>query len=230
MSFNDIVGKIRDNLAGRTSVRMAHPAFRSSAVLVPFIEGENGPELVFTVRSAKLKKHRGEISFPGGGRKKADANLFDTALREAHEEVGINPDQVTILGELDDFCTMSGFILHPVVATVAPPYDFRPNEAEVAEIFTVPLDFFQDVNNFSERDMPFGEFRYPVFSFQYGSHNIWGATAYVLVHLLEFGLGVTLPRTIWQRPTCEQVASLRGKVKPSSYYAPQSNENHSDNQ
>jgi len=198
---------------------MEHPAFKLSAVLVPIIEGENGPELVLTVRSVKLKNHKGEISFPGGGFKKnKDGSLQATALREANEEVGINPEQVTILGELDDFCTISGFILHPVVASVVPPYDFRPNEAEVAEIFTVPLDFFQDISNFSEKDMLVGEWEYPIYSFQYENHNIWGATAHVLVHLLEFALGIHVPATLLQRPTCEQVASLNGKITPLTHF------------
>lgn len=217
MLFTEIVSTIRDTLSNRTSVHLQHPAFKASAVLVPIIDDGGSAALVFTVRSTQLKKHTGEISFPGGAFDMyKDETLFDTVLREASEEIDLKPDQVTILGELDDFGTVSGYILHPIVASVTPPYDFSPNEGEVVEIFTVPVDFFQDPANFSERDTIVGKLQYPVYSFQYSQYNIWGATAYVVVQLLYFGLGNTLPAKLWQRLSPEQLVSLRGKVQPPS--------------
>ncbi len=203
---------IRSNLALRVAVHMTHPKFKPSAVLIPLIDTENDPALIFTVRTSKVQKHKGEISFPGGAfEAEYDHSLEDTAIREAREEINLVSDQITIIGELDDFCTMTGYIIHPVVAHVSPPYEFRIQKTEVAEVFTVPLNFFKDPTNFEEKIMPFGDWQYAVYYFRAGNHTIWGATAHIVVNFFEMALKFPMPTTLRMRPTPEQLLALKGK-------------------
>ncbi len=209
---NNIFETIRINLAAQTTVHLTHPRFKPSAVLVPLIEVKNGPELIFTVRTSKVQKHKGEVSFPGGAfEENHDRSLQETALREAKEEINLAPEQVTILGELDDFCTMTGFIIHPVVASVSPPYDFRLEKSEVAEVFTVPLDFFKDPAHFEEKIMSFGDWQYAVYYFRNEKHMIWGATAHIILNFFEVALNFPMPATLRKRPSPEQLLALTGK-------------------
>ncbi len=210
---NNLYDIIRTNLSARTAVHFTHPKFKPSAVLVPLIDTENGHELIFTVRTSKVQKHKGEISFPGGAyEKEHDQSLQATAIREAREEINLSPNQVTILGELDDFCTMTGYSIHPVVGHVSPPYDYQIEKTEVAEVFTVPLDFFKDPAHFEEKIMPFGDWQYAVYYFRTNTHTIWGATAHIVVNFFEAALNFPMPATLRKRPTPEQLLALRGKL------------------
>ncbi len=209
----NILDIIRTNLAARTAVRMTHPKFKPSAVLIPLIDTENGTELIFTVRTSKVQKHKGEISFPGGAfEEDHDHSLQETAVREANEEINLSPDRVQILGELDDFCTMTGYIIHPVVAHVSPPYEYQIEKSEVAEVFTVPLEFFKDPAHFEEKIIPFGEWQYAVYYFRTETHTIWGATAHIVVNFFEAALKFPMPATLQKRPTPEQLLALKGKL------------------
>jgi len=201
------------NLSGWTTVHLAHPQFKPSAVLVPLIDAKDGPELVFTVRTSKVGKHKGEISFPGGAfEEEHDQSLHNTAIREANEEINISPDQITILGDLDDFCTMTRYIIHPVVAHVSPPYNFRPEKTEVAEIFTVPLEFFKDSTHFEEKMMSIADWDFGVYYFRNGNHTIWGATANIIVNFLEAALKFLMPVSLRKRPSPELLLALLEKI------------------
>ena len=179
---------------------------------MPIIDAEKGHELIFTVRTSKVQKHKGEISFPGGAfEADSDNSLEETAVREAREEINLSPDQITILGELDDFCTMTGYIIHPVVAHVAPPYEYKIETTEVAEVFTVPLEFFKDPAHFEEKIMPIGDWQYAVYYFRPGTHTIWGATAHIVVNFFEMALKFPMPATLRKRPSPEQILALKGK-------------------
>jgi 8-oxo-dGTP pyrophosphatase MutT (NUDIX family) len=155
-----------------------------AAVLMPIVLREPATVL-FTQRATALKHHAGQISFPGGRLESSDASPIAAALREAQEEVGLDPGFVTVIGFLPDHIIGTGFRVTPVVAFVRPGFTLAPDAREVQETFEVPLDFLFDPANFRPRmrqylpDLPPVELNdIPV-----GERNIWGATAGMLMSL-----------------------------------------------
>ena len=156
-----------------------------AAVLVPLIERDDDLHVLLTQRTSHLRDHPGQISFPGGRQEAHDSGPLAAALRETHEEVGIEPRFVQPCGCLDDYETSTGYRVTPVVGFVLPGFTLCPDSFEVADIFDVPLDFFLDPDNCQThaylRD---GEQRY-YYVFEYGTRYIWGATAGMLVNLVR---------------------------------------------
>ncbi|HEY1899655.1 MAG TPA: CoA pyrophosphatase [Steroidobacteraceae bacterium] len=156
-----------------------------AAVLIPIILRDPAPTVLFTQRSAALRHHAGQISFPGGRLESADASPVDAALREAREEVDLAPEFVTVIGYLPDHVIGSGFRVTPVVAFVRPGFSLVPDAREVEETFEVPLHYLFDRANFRKRlrqylpDLPPVE----VNDIPVGERNIWGATAGMLMNL-----------------------------------------------
>jgi 8-oxo-dGTP pyrophosphatase MutT (NUDIX family) len=157
---------------------------RAAAVLLGWREGVQ-PRLVLTVRNDSLQAHAGQVAFPGGRTDPEDADAIATALRESEEEIGLDRQLVTPLGYLDSFDTISGYRITPVVARVAPEARLYPAPAEVAEVFEVPLAFFLDPANLRRYTMEFRGHRRDMVEFVHGGHRIWGATAAMLVNLLQ---------------------------------------------
>ncbi len=157
---------------------------RAAAVLLGWREGVQ-PRLVLTVRNDSLQAHAGQVAFPGGRTDPEDADPIATALRESEEEVGLDRRLVTPLGYLDAFDTISGYRITPVVARIAPEARLYPAPAEVAEVFEVPLGFFLDPANLRRYTMDFRGYRRDMVEFIHGGHRIWGATAAMLVNLLQ---------------------------------------------
>lgn len=158
----------------------------AAAVLVLLVEYDHGFNLVFTQRTADLKSHAGQISFPGGRVEDSDADAEAAALREAQEEVGLDPRKVEILGRLDPYRTVTGFDITPVVGAIRPPLDLKPDPVEVADIFEVPLAFILNAANHQRhsRTSPTGAVR-AYYAMPYQDRYIWGATAGMLVNLYE---------------------------------------------
>jgi len=156
---------------------------RPAAVLVAFQPGPAGPEVILTRRSSRLRHHPGQIAFPGGKPEPQDADLARTALREAHEEVGLDPAAVEILGELTSHDTVTGFTITPVVGRVLRPFDPVSEAGEVDEVFAVPLVHLADLGRYRiERRRWLGQWRnYHVVP--WGPYYIWGATARILRNL-----------------------------------------------
>ena len=115
------------------------PPLAPAAVLVLIYPKDGEPYVLFTKRTEKVEHHKGEVSFPGGARDSGDAGLLDTALRETEEELGIAPDDVTILEELDDTPTGTGFVIRPFVGVIEREYSILPNPAEIDRVIDVPL-------------------------------------------------------------------------------------------
>ncbi|MCH7652831.1 MAG: CoA pyrophosphatase [Chloroflexi bacterium] len=141
--------------------------------------------ILLNKRTDTVDDHKGEISFPGGRKDPEDKTLLDTALRETHEEMGISPDDVDVLGEIDDVPTNTSYLISTFVGTIPYPYEFAPSEAEVAEVLEVPISTLMDIN--SARDevrVRDGELVNSV-SYSYDGHLIFGATARILSRFLE---------------------------------------------
>jgi len=168
-----------------TIAGLARRRERPAAVLVPIIERGEGASLLLTRRSARLPEHPGQISFPGGRLASRDADPVAAALREAEEEVALPADRVAVLGRLDPYETITGYRIEPIVGWVRPPVAFRPDPAEVAEVFEVPLDFVLDPANHERHGREVDGLRREYYAIVYGDRYIWGATAHMLVNLSD---------------------------------------------
>src|SRR5512136_2180308 len=169
----DFVESIRKKLSSRQRNVIEHPPFSHAAVLVPLFQKDGDCHLLFTKRSEEVKYHKGEISFPGGVVDEEDRELINTALREAHEEIGLKESDVQIIGVLDDIVTITEFIVTPIVGLFSYPYPFKISEVEIAELIEVPLASLLKEDCLSEREIFRGGQREIVFAYQYGDHVIW---------------------------------------------------------
>ncbi len=154
-------------------------ALTPAAVLIAVVTHAE-PTVLFTQRSIGLRRHAGQVSFPGGAADLTDASLTQTALRELTEETGIGPALVTIAGYLPPYETITGFAVLPVVGLLSEGFTLVTDAREVAAVFEVPLAFLIDPANCREEsaDFPGGTRRF--YAFRYESHYIWGATAAML--------------------------------------------------
>lgn len=152
-----------------------------AAVLLALYERDGALRLPLTLRSNGVAHHRGQISFPGGAREAGDADLWETALREADEEIGLAPASVRRLGALSPLLIpASRFLVHPFVARLAAPPLFRPASDEVAEVIEFPLGLLLDPDARQEKQRLLHDQWTRVPFYRYGEHTIWGATAMVL--------------------------------------------------
>jgi 8-oxo-dGTP pyrophosphatase MutT (NUDIX family) len=159
---------------------------RAAAVLIPLFVESDELRVLLTKRTDHLRSHSGEVSFPGGGREPGDATLLQTALRETQEEVGLDPKVVEILGSLEDLPTFgSNYLIRPYVGWISDPFDFVIDDHEVERVLTPKLDLFTDPSvrriEIRQRD----GVEYQVHFFDVDGDNVWGATARMLVRLIE---------------------------------------------
>ena len=152
-------------------------------MLVPIVAHPGELTVLFTQRTAHLKTHSGQVSFPGGRAEPGDASAEYTALRETEEEIGLAAQRVEVLARLPDYRTRTGFRVTPVVGLVAPPLELAPDPREVAEVFEVPLAFLLDPRNHQRQTREFQGQQVGYYVFEYGERVIWGATAGMLVNL-----------------------------------------------
>jgi 8-oxo-dGTP pyrophosphatase MutT (NUDIX family) len=165
-------------------VRHFFPPFPiAAAVLIPIVDREEGLSVLLTQRSAQLKNHAGQISFPGGRIEANDVGPYDAALRETEEEIGLSRDYVTLAGYLAPQLIISGFWVTPAVGFVRPGFDLKLDPREVASTFEVPLAHILDAANHQSRERSIGTVRLQVYDIPFGTHNIWGATAGMLMAL-----------------------------------------------
>ncbi len=170
----------------------ANGDLRVAAVLVPLVVRESGLTVLLTQRADHLNDHAGQVSFPGGRREPADRSAAATALREAQEEVGLEPEHVEVLGMLPDYLTGTGFSVTPVVGLVYPPFTVHADTFEVAEVFEVPLAFLMNPAHHQVRVVRWegGERRFFAMPFPRanagGDYFIWGATAGMLRNFYRF--------------------------------------------
>ncbi len=166
------------------NITLSKPPIQS-AVLVLCYEDGNGEQIIFTRRSETVEHHKGQICFPGGVKDDLDGTLWQTALRETKEEIGLNPQKVVFVGELGNVFTPTGFKVTPFVGFAESPFEWAPSIGEIAEIFSVPISHLMNPKNLEmvPRNYFGREFLDPVFTFN--NHQIWGATGRILMDFLE---------------------------------------------
>jgi len=160
-----------------------------AAVLVPIVLRPTALTVLLTQRTAHLRDHAGQVSFPGGRCEPDDAGAIATALREAHEEIGLEAAQVEILGLMDEYRTGTGFAVTPVVGLVMPPLDLKLDDFEVADVFEPPLDFLLQAENFRRHRIEYRGAWREYWAVPWQDRFIWGATAGILVNLRELLFG-----------------------------------------
>lgn len=160
-------------------------SLQPAAVLVPVIRRQAGLTVLLTRRADHLRNHKGQISFPGGRCERDDGSAAATALREAHEEVGLDPRAIEVIGYLDDYPTVTRYRVTPVVGIVSGSPSPRPDEREVAEAFEVPLDFLLRADSYERKVFTNKGVNVPFFEIHYRHYRIWGATAGMLRNLAQ---------------------------------------------
>lgn len=163
------------------------PHLPRAAVLLPLYDTGGEPHVVFTKRSELVEHHKGQISFPGGAHDAEDPDLAHTAIRETFEEIGVAMDHVELLGQLDEMITISNFLVRPFVGRITEPgpYPFAHSEIEVAEILEVPLSHLRDETNVLAEQRMYQGREVTMYSYTFGDHVIWGATARILHQFLD---------------------------------------------
>jgi 8-oxo-dGTP pyrophosphatase MutT (NUDIX family) len=156
---------------------------RRAAVLVPVVSRHADLTVLLTRRTAHLHDHAGQISFPGGRAEPHDPDAAATALRETEEETGIGADRIEILGALPEYVTVTGYRVTPVVGLVRAPFELRPDDFEVAEVFEVPLPFLLNPANHQRNAVVAQGHRRHYYAMPYRGYYIWGATAGMLMNL-----------------------------------------------
>ncbi|GBD14680.1 putative Nudix hydrolase NudL [bacterium HR25] len=187
----ELVQHIRQVLAAYTPRLLDEPGAIPAAVLVPLYLKRGATYVLFTERTQYVEHHKGQISFPGGAYEPQDPDLMTTALREAQEEIGIRPQDVQVLGQLDEIITITNFKVTPFVGLVTADegYPFAPHPHEVATILEVPLSHLLDDRNMElELRQRRGEVVL-VPAFNWNGYRIWGATARILKQFLDLVRG-----------------------------------------
>lgn len=156
-----------------------------AAVLVGLVPRAHGAQVLLTRRTDGLRQHGGQVSFPGGRIEPDDEDAVAAALRETFEEIGVPATQIAPLGFLDPLVTITGFRVLPLVATVDPDYLARPDPAEVAAVFEVPLAFLLDPDNLDTRTLEYKGRARHVLEYRWPDQRIWGATASMLLNLRQ---------------------------------------------
>lgn len=161
------------------------PSLTPAAVMVLVYPKDGQLCVLLNRRSQSVAEHKGEISFPGGRSEDGDRTAVDTALRETYEEMGVRPEDVEVLGELDEAATSSNYVISPVVGTIPEAYDFKPDKREVAEVIEIPLEELTAPGALREegRIVDGGVVVRP--SYAYQGHLVYGATATLLARFLE---------------------------------------------
>jgi len=179
-------GVVRSIVAGHRKKPAGRHGLVPSAVLIPLLCKDDEIHVLLTERTHEVRRHKGQVCFPGGTPESTDASLLETALREAWEEVGVRPEDVEVIGEIDDNVVSStGYVISPFVGFVPYPYDFSASESETRDIFFVPLSVLMDPSRFFHQERQIGEYYYSGPVCDYEGHVIWGATGRILMHFVE---------------------------------------------
>jgi 8-oxo-dGTP pyrophosphatase MutT (NUDIX family) len=161
------------------------PDARAAAVLVPVVDREEGATIILTTRAKGLRNHSGQVAFPGGSIDPGDASPEAAALREAHEEIALDPAFVETIGRLPVYVSGTGFVITPVLALVRPGFTLAPEPGEVADVFEVPLSFLMDAANHTRESRMWQGRERHYYVMPFGERFIWGVTAGIIRTLYE---------------------------------------------
>ena len=195
-----LLQQLQCNLRGRVWRRLKQQ-LPEAGVLVALTDDPGDPAVVLTRRADQLNSHAGEVAFPGGKRDPEDDSVLITALRESHEEVGLHPQQVRVVGALDQVISKHGFLVTPFLGVIEADQPLLANPDELESLFKVPLSFLLDPSNCQLERLSDGVNVLHMPRYDYQQYVIWGLTAYILVELLNKGLGAQLP--LQPRPEME---------------------------
>jgi 8-oxo-dGTP pyrophosphatase MutT (NUDIX family) len=178
--------KLKELLSRRPKNRITDDRLIPSAVLLPIYYKEGEVNILFTRRTDNVSVHKRQISFPGGAHQEGDKSLLDTALRESAEEIGLAPERVKVLGELDDTVTLgTNYIVSPFVGLIPWPYDFKVDGWETDEIIEAPLPALLDEESWHHKTEVAAGRRVKAYFYHYRDDVIWGATARILHQFLD---------------------------------------------
>lgn len=189
-TFDQFTQVVSERLSDHKRRVLTGVTFRPAAVLIPLFEKNGEPHLLFTRRTNTVKHHKGQISFPGGAVDPEDAGPLEAALRETHEEVGVKPRDVAVLGKADDMLTVTNFLVTPYVGVIPHPYDYTINEHEIDEIIEIPLFHLLEKKDFEEGEREYKGKMYRIYYYHYGQYTVWGVTGQILhdfFEALDFG-------------------------------------------
>jgi 8-oxo-dGTP pyrophosphatase MutT (NUDIX family) len=180
------IASLKHALANRESIFDAIDGAKLASILIPLQFHDNKWHVILNVRSQNVSLHQGEIAFPGGKLEDDDENMFSCALRETWEEMGISPNTVDVLGNLDGVLTRTNYLVFPVVGVIPHPYEFDTKSKEVEEIIEIPLHSLMDdeVLRYEARLNPDGSLLERV-SFAHEKYLVFGATAWILSQFVE---------------------------------------------
>lgn len=184
MTILEQIQQLPFDIAATPQRKIHQPSMAQAGVLIAFTH-EAEPHIVLTLRSSKLAKHSGEVAFPGGKQDPEDDSIITTALREAHEEVGLCPSQVEVLGELHQVFSRFGYVVTPVVGIIKADIELVANPDELESIFKVPVRFF--IDNEPDEYFQRGSIKMPTYHFE--GYRIWGLTAMMIAEMINNHFG-----------------------------------------
>jgi 8-oxo-dGTP pyrophosphatase MutT (NUDIX family) len=159
---------------------------RHAAVMLPLFVYNNEWHLLLTQRADTLVEHRGQVAFPGGGHEQQDKDLRETALREMHEEIGVEPEDVHVFGHLGDLPVVTGYLVRPYVGQIPWPYTFYLAKEEVHSVFSIPISWLAAPENHQVHFRSVAGREFPVIYFElYDGYQLWGASAEMAMALLS---------------------------------------------
>ena len=182
---------IRKKIQEHSATHLDTNGLTHAAVLIPLLQSDTDLDVLLTVRTEDVEHHKGQVAFPGGAREPRDYSLEMTALRETEEELALPPNQVEVLGRLDDMWTPTGFIVTPIVGYLSTLPALVPQPSEVSDYFTVPLSYFLDNSNGYTKTYQRGNLETDVWFYDYGEYTVWGVTAFILRNLRSILLETT---------------------------------------
>jgi len=187
MNIQNRIEQLAQSISALEQRRIEQPSMAQAGVLIALTE-EDEPHMVLTQRSTQLSTHSGEVAFPGGKRDPEDDDIVFTALREAHEEVGLQPQDVNVIGELHQVFSRFGYVVTPVVGLIKPNLELVANPGELDSIFKVPVRHFleNDPDEFFER----GSIKMP--TYHYEGYRIWGLTAMMIAEMMNNHFGAAI--------------------------------------
>ena len=199
--------RLKNITAGRQRARIDDDGLKPSAVLLPLCWKDDMPHIVLTRRSMAVEYHKGEISFPGGRAEDSDDGPTGTALREAWEEIGLSPDDVEVVGLLDDHLTIFGFHITPVIGLMPYPYDLRLN-AESDSLIYIPASRFLSETAWMFNTAELNGHRVSIYYLECDEGVVWGATARILKHFADLLAGQELPFSDVSRSALDWVTNI----------------------